>query len=1279
MMQACNELNEPYNDRRGSIAMPSPMSTNTFHPATAATDNNNCHPTTTTTAMGDGHIDRNQSYSSSVANQASQQQQHPNPNSNHGYEGAAAAGAGEYFDQQQHHPNGVPTLVGSAVSGGFRDDVSVISMDQTIMTNDSGGSSNRRNIENEMSLGKITEDNELNNEKMGKGDNNFTYKRSASSNGSSSVANNKPGCHSVGGEEAGRYNRLLERKAAAAANVPPPSPAGSSETNKISKKDDTTLPGAQSVAADGGRYNRLLERKLAGRDTRGAGAGGSSQAPQAAPSSPHTPPNNETMSAARGAHPLDRSEEGRYNRLLERKLAGDTTSRATPSTETNHVHFKDINNNNDKASPLTRPQPTRDMSARIRDKLASDATSTGHIRSHSEGNTVSPSSTSPGHVRSLTSDATTTTNSDIVRNLSRLEDQEEKRRRKIAEHDDMMSKRTMSSEEAQDDFHRRYSKKVANAAAKVTSSSVDDSTRSADSRPGAQSVGKDDKYISILDRKLAGLDVTNDTTQRDKAHRRQPTTESSMSTEDEARSIVDGCSTCSDLIDILKRSSDDKPVVLMALGKLRDCMLVAHGLINTEESGDGPTGSEVAFASSGWAKVMIMVLSANTSDVTVQSEVLQTLWEIVTLHPRYTADLMNADTKQIVSTMETHGREEAIQEYACGLLACLAMIQKHALRLLGMYNGKFIQLLMTALQFQGQRGVVQVNALKGLFLLSSASNLSDPTVYFSSKMGLYAVNGQWGTDPSVNAITNVLDIMKHHLTNANVQIHGNRLLHSVFAPGVIQDQEVVDILRGLTFQHIEAAMTHHYKSQAFHESAVCLLSKMSCSGRDSRCREAFLRVIVESMKVYKNSSIIALHGCNCLASMCARSETLLDSQPVADSIPLIITLMNTFQDHIAIQSEACSAIATLCTFSPSNKERVHHNGGIDTISRAYDSFSTNEEQCLVTKVRACVALTTLAVDPFTLSDMEAKGIITKFEKLYEEGEQTMSPQLKHAIQGLLALVLDGDNTDRKLVFREDMNEEETIDCLRANLRMIFTPEFTPNRATYLCLNTLRSMKVYPESVSIHENGCKLLACLFDLASDDGTIYSQGGIISEELGIIQELTTSLVQHKNNPEAAAAILSALQNFCILLSMLEVEDYSFTNLATNDDLARCLSIEISILHIYHDNEDILERVTGAIWALCKLALSDDITNNIGLIVGIINRFPGSDDLHIHCIGILGLFFSMSSDIMSFINTELVTALLRFIEDSADNVDATDMINTAVNIILVISNKGYTASKFC
>ena len=74
--------------------------------------------------------------------------------------------------------------------------------------------------------------------------------------------------------------------------------------------------------------------------------------------------------------------------------------------------------------------------------------------------------------------------------------------------------------------------------------------------------------------------------------------------------------------------------------------------------------------------------------------------------------------------LEKHDKEEAIQEYGCGLLACLAMSQKHALRLLGMYNGKFVQLVMTALQFQSRRGIVQVNALKGLFLLSSASNSS---------------------------------------------------------------------------------------------------------------------------------------------------------------------------------------------------------------------------------------------------------------------------------------------------------------------------------------------------------------------------------------------------------------------------------------------------------------------------------------------------------------------------------------------------------------------------
>jgi hypothetical protein len=63
------------------------------------------------------------------------------------------------------------------------------------------------------------------------------------------------------------------------------------------------------------------------------------------------------------------------------------------------------------------------------------------------------------------------------------------------------------------------------------------------------------------------------------------------------------------------------------------------------------------------------------------------------------------------------------------------------------------------------------------------------------------------------------------------------------------------------------------------------------------------------------------------------------------------------------------------------------------------------------------------------------------------------------------------------------------------------------------------------------------------------------------------------------------------------------------------------------YADNIETLERVTGALWALCavrnSLTLSFE-SDSIALIVTAMNRFRDSVDLHRHVIGLMGLYFS-------------------------------------------------------
>mmetsp|Transcript_27538 Transcript_27538/g.58835 ORF Transcript_27538/g.58835 Transcript_27538/m.58835 type:complete len:1552 (-) Transcript_27538:1946-6601(-) len=868
---------------------------------------------------------------------------------------------------------------------------------------------------------------------------------------------------------------------------------------------------------------------------------------------------------------------------------------------------------------------------------------------------------------------------------------------------DYLHKRAMNSEDTNVGLNMRYSQKARAVNANMIDVH-DDSANDGNPRavttvgpphkniatPGAQSVKDGDKKVSLYDRKMANDTSTKgksipdkDRSNRADTSQRCLVTDESISDSD-AQTLIAECSCCRELMDVLKRnSSSTQAVILMALGKLRDCLLVAHGLTNHDhsismDSLEGSGRSEIAFPNSGWTKVIMMVMSSQASNAIVQSELLHTLWSIVTMHPRYISDLTsNPDMKQIITTMETHIKEESVQEYGCGLIACIAACQKHALRLLIMCNGKFIHRLMAALYFQDRQGNVQINALKALFRLSSALLSSDtPTESFANTMGGY--DPKVG-DSSVNSIDAVLHVMHRYLTNTSIQMHGNRLLWNIFSPDAILDPDYVDILVGKILQHIKAAMAFHQKSQVFTETAACLLSKMSCFGSDSLDREAFLHVAVETMKAHCNSGIVVLHAFRCLTNVCSRSQTYVLSQPVVDGIPVIISCMKTFQDNIIVQSEACAAISAIAVCSPSNKERIHHLGGIGRINCAYDTYSMTpyDDQCVVTKIRACIALTTLAVDPIVLSDIREKGILVKFEGLLNE-DQNMPGKLRHAIQDLLALASNEENMNRNLVFREGASEEDTCDILRANLRVVATPDFTPNRILYLRSRALCALEQFPASASVHENGCKLFACLFDLASHCESV-AHDSIAPEELEIISEeleaMTLSLAQHNNNPSNAAAACSALQNFCVLLSLSSFDDAP----GLGNRLSRSLAEEVIALNLYREDEQTLEQVTGALWALCAvregLALSFDTDGTIGLIIGAMNRFTNSVDLHKHGIGLLGLFFSVSNKVLDFVNDELVTVIMRFIDQEVDNDDAMDFIDTAVNIILIMTSEGFGA----
>jgi hypothetical protein len=81
----------------------------------------------------------------------------------------------------------------------------------------------------------------------------------------------------------------------------------------------------------------------------------------------------------------------------------------------------------------------------------------------------------------------------------------------------------------------------------------------------------------------------------------------------------------------------------------------------------------MALPNDGWAKILMTLMFSHSSYISVQEDLLQTLWFIATLHLQYVSHLTsNADMTQIITTMTTHMNEELIQEHSCGVLASIA-------------------------------------------------------------------------------------------------------------------------------------------------------------------------------------------------------------------------------------------------------------------------------------------------------------------------------------------------------------------------------------------------------------------------------------------------------------------------------------------------------------------------------------------------------------------------------------------------------------------------------
>jgi len=744
--------------------------------------------------------------------------------------------------------------------------------------------------------------------------------------------------------------------------------------------------------------------------------------------------------------------------------------------------------------------------------------------------------------------------------------------------------------------------------------------------PGVQRGGGVD-YKSLLARKEAGVYAARGAAGHIDAlmHKKNATL-----------SLISDCTSCCDVLDILKQNSNlaDEDILIKALRKIRDILPIMQGMIGNH------------ILKKEWPRTFAAIGSPiHSSSANAQAELLHTLWSIVSLNQRYISDLRSGvEMKDIIRVMEIHSNHYSVQKYGCGLLAYISSCKKCALDLLGDRDGNVVQMLMDIMKTPSNEGHFQGNALKALFRLSSASLSSDtPSKFF--QMVCCAQGNIHGGNSLANAMHTIMHTMQRNPKDTTLQINGLRLLWNILESDIAVGDDRCDFILGKILQHTLAVKAHHQKSQAFHETMICTVSKMSCYGPNSFGEQPIPLFVVETMLAHPTSSIVALYGCRCIANICAQSPSSELFQHViasSNGILAIIVCMDTFQEHRIVQSEACTALHAICNNSPQNKEQVWRLGGVDRIFRAYNSYCWSEEMSTTTKIRACVAINTLLYDCRVVSDdLRNKGIILKFEEEYSDA--TVSGELRQVIQDLLA--------------------SETCECLRDIMTEITTCSISENNSigsNSRLPTAVKAMKRFPTYANIHEMGCKLIACIFasSSANDAG-----------DLQYYETIILSLKEHSDTPENVAAACSALRNMCLF-------QMSYAQNPSDISMKSYASEVFNSMALHEDNVSILEHASGALWAFFCAQNSNVLScvtdNTISTIVRAMNRFPGCSHLQRNGIGIFWAVFSVSGRGSDFVTDDLVSMVVRFVGERES--DAADMIS-AIDIVLALTSMGFQA----
>ena len=396
-----------------------------------------------------------------------------------------------------------------------------------------------------------------------------------------------------------------------------------------------------------------------------------------------------------------------------------------------------------------------------------------------------------------------------------------------------------------------------------------------------------------------------------------------------------------------------------------------------------PAENRIAVIKFGGVKALLASMKAVPGNTFLQEEACKSLCFLCIDSVDAKEEIMNnaVSLSTITIAMETHENSEGVQEAGCCLLASLAVDAQHQ-------GGKFVlagavEAICNAMRYNvGSERHQTIQEMGSLALRNLSANVCNHDAIISVDTIQIIVRSMIAHVDSEDLQENVCCMLSHLLADPTIEskslMESNGISYIILAmqnhpeSSKVQEAACGSLWSLVSFSHemkktvadlsgIDAVMCAIllYGSEiAVLEKAFGLLSSLSVQSRYATviADAGGISTVIESMRNNEEFVTLIEHGCLLLRNLALVDTNYAEEASCACST--ILRGMREYPDSLGLQKEACGALWALAAHSETCRERILFSDGVDSIKKAMQQFSFDEE----TRFEAQGAISQLLLD-----------------------------------------------------------------------------------------------------------------------------------------------------------------------------------------------------------------------------------------------------------------------------------------------------------------------------